>query len=55
MPPEFRDWLIAKKFGWTKEQIDAQPAVWLDWILAIEHEHSEAENRAMKKGNNDAR
>jgi hypothetical protein len=27
--------MIASQFGWTKDQIDQQPAVWLDWMLEI--------------------
>jgi hypothetical protein len=39
-----RDYLLVKHFGWTKEQIDGQPAVWLDWMLAIHAEISGIEN-----------
>jgi hypothetical protein len=35
-PPELREYYLAKKFGWTKQQIDEQPAVWLDWMLQID-------------------
>jgi len=42
--PLLRDYLLVKHFGWTKDQIDAQPAVWLDWMLAIHGEASEIEN-----------
>ena len=54
LPPEFRDWVLASKFGWTKQQIDEQPAVWLDWLLAIEGEKSEAEE-AMERRSRNAR
>ena len=33
---EFRDWQLASKFGWTQQQIQEQPAVWLDWVLHID-------------------
>jgi len=38
--PYWRDYIIAKKFGWTKSQIEEQPAVWLDWLIAIDREVS---------------
>lgn len=43
MRPEFRDYRIARVFGWTRDQIDDQPAVWLDWLLAIDGKWREAE------------
>ena len=33
-PTEYRDYLLAVTFGYTKQQIDDSPAVWLDWMLA---------------------
>ena len=51
LPPVLRDWLLVSKFGWTKQQIEEQPAVWLDWILAIEHEHEMVKNKATERGN----
>jgi hypothetical protein len=39
---EFRDYQLATKFGWTKSEINEQPAVWLDWMLAIDAEVQEA-------------
>lgn len=36
LPPEIRDYQLAKRFGWTFEQIRESPAVWLDWMLAID-------------------
>jgi hypothetical protein len=36
MPAEVRDYQIAKRFGWTHDQIRESPAVWLDWMLAID-------------------
>ena len=50
LPDEFRDWQLAKKFGWTKQQIDEQPAAWLDWILRIDGVAAEAEAKAMSRG-----
>lgn len=41
--PEFRDYLLARTFGWTRHEIDEQPAVWLDWLLAIDGKYREAE------------
>lgn len=51
LPVEFRDWQLATKFGWTKQQIDEQPAVWLDWVLQIDGAAQEAEwKRSNSKG-----
>lgn len=36
MPIEMRDYHLARTFGWTKQQIDEQPAVWLDWMISID-------------------
>jgi hypothetical protein len=41
-----RDYFIVKNFGWTKDQIDEQPAVWLDWMLSIHGIVQEIENNA---------
>lgn len=43
---EFRDYQLAVKFGWTKHEINEQPAVWLDWMLAIDAEVQEARANA---------
>jgi len=43
---EVRDYQLAITFGWTKDQIDAQPAVWLDWMLAIHGKAKEVEANA---------
>lgn len=48
--PEYRDYLIAKKFGYTYEQIQESPAVWLDWLLRIDGAALEAEYKASSKG-----
>jgi len=45
LPEEFRDWQLATKFGWTYEQIQDQPASWLDWLLRIDGAAVEAENK----------
>jgi hypothetical protein len=50
LPDEFRDWRLAKTFGWTKDQIDAQPAVWLDWMLQIDGTAIEAQNKVQQRG-----
>jgi hypothetical protein len=44
MSTYFRDYWLVKHFGWTKAEIDEQPAVWLDWMLAIHSEISAIEN-----------
>jgi hypothetical protein len=41
--PELRDYQLARTFGWTRDEIDDQPAVWLDWLLAIHGKVREAE------------
>ena len=45
IPEELRDWKLAKTFGWTKSEIDEQPAVWLDWLLRIDGAASEVQAR----------
>jgi len=44
-----RDYLLAKKFGYTFDQIQNQPAAWLDWLLAIDGTITEVENKAYKQ------
>ena len=41
--PEFRDYQLASRFGWTFSEINDQPAVWLDWLLAIDEKAQKAE------------
>jgi hypothetical protein len=36
LPKEWRDYLLVSKFGWTKQEIDEQPAIWLDWLISID-------------------
>jgi hypothetical protein len=36
--------LIAKNFGYTYQQIQEQPAAWLDWMLVIDGKYREIEN-----------
>lgn len=36
LPTELRDWQLAKRFGWTFDEIREAPAVWLDWLLRID-------------------
>lgn len=42
LPPEHRVYRLAKTFGWTPLEIDEQPAVTLDWLLAIDDAYAEA-------------
>jgi hypothetical protein len=44
--PEFRDYMLARNFGYTRQEIDDQPAVWLDWLLMIDGKFKEAEAHA---------
>lgn len=34
-PPIFREYKLARLFGWTPDQIEAAPGHWCDWALAI--------------------
>lgn len=43
---EYRDYQLARTFGWTLSEINEQPAVWLDWLLAIHGKVQEAEANA---------
>lgn len=43
LPPEHRDYRLAKTFGWTLLEIDDQPAVGLDWLLAIDDAYQNVE------------
>jgi hypothetical protein len=43
---EFRDYQLAHRFGWTFQQINEQPAVWLDWMLAIDGVIQEVSNES---------
>jgi hypothetical protein len=49
LPPEWRDYMLVKMTGWTKEQIDAQPAAWLDWMLTIDDVVTEVQNRQRRE------
>jgi hypothetical protein len=44
LTPFYRDYLIAKKFGYTFQEIQEQPAAWLDWLLVIDGKVTEIEN-----------
>lgn len=48
--PELRDYQLASVFGWTLAEIDEQPAVWLDWLLAIHAKVREVEANASQSG-----
>ena len=50
LPEEVRDWQLAKTFGWTYQQIQEQPAVWLDWILQVDATATEVQNEKAAKG-----
>lgn len=41
VPEEYREYLLASTFGYTPTEIDEQPAVRLDWLLAC---HGVVEN-----------
>lgn len=43
LPPEHRAYRLAKTFGWTLTEIDEQPAVGLDWLLAIDDAYQKVE------------
>ena len=45
MPGELRDWQLVKRFGMSYEEIRESPAVWLDWMLAIDGTASEIASR----------
>jgi hypothetical protein len=32
---EWQYYLLAKKFGWTPQEVDEQPAYLVDWLIAI--------------------
>jgi hypothetical protein len=38
---------LVKNFGWTKSQIEEQPAVWLDWILSVHGIAMQIENEGV--------
>lgn len=52
IPDEWRDYILATKFGWTKSQIDEQPAVWLDWMINIGSTVESAKAKNANPGNN---
>lgn len=35
-PPAWREYRLAKTFGYTPQQIDDQPAIRLDWLIACD-------------------
>jgi len=41
--------IAAKEFGWTPNELDEQPAVIVDWLVAIATAHSEAEAERIDK------
>ena len=45
---ELRDYFLARTFGYTLQEIDDQPAVWLDWMLAIDGKMREVEADAAR-------
>ncbi len=44
VPEQFRDYQLAKTFGYTPAEIDAAPATRLDWMLACHSTVVQAEN-----------
>lgn len=48
LPAEWRDYLLASKFGWDYEQIQEQPAVWLDWLIMIDSTVEEVKANAIQ-------
>ena len=51
-PPQFRHYVLAKEFGFTLDEIDAQPAARLDWLIACHNtvERVKAEREADTSG-----
>lgn len=49
LPTEVRDWKLLSKFGLSYEQIQEAPAVWLDWMLAIDGVAEEERAKAAHK------
>lgn len=49
LPAYVRDYQIVRRFGWTYQEIQETPAVWLDWLLSIDGVAAEAEEK--KAGN----
>lgn len=45
-------YIAAKEFGWTPLELDEQPAVIVDWIVAIATASSEAESERIEKARN---
>lgn len=43
--------MFADKFGWTPNQVDEQPAILMDWLLAIANASAEAQKEQMEKVN----
>lgn len=35
LPEEYFEFKLARRFGWSKREIDEAPAHWLDWMMAI--------------------
>jgi hypothetical protein len=45
---QYRYFLLAERFGWTPTQVDNEPAVTLDWLLAIGNIVDEVKAEQMK-------
>ena len=49
-PEQFRDYILAKEFGYLPNDIDDQPAARLDWLLAshnvVEKVKADAQRKA---------
>jgi hypothetical protein len=46
---QYRYFLLAERFGWTPSQVDNEPAVMLDWLLAIGNVVDEVKSEQMNK------
>jgi hypothetical protein len=42
---EWQYFLLAERFGWTPTQVDEQPAVLVDWLIAIGNTVDEVKNQ----------
>jgi hypothetical protein len=49
IPQEWNDYKLASKFGWTEDQILAQRAQWIDWLLELMRVEDEVEYERKKR------
>lgn len=50
-PDAWRDYILAKTFGYTPTEIDDQPASRLDWLLACHDTVEQHKAEKMKEAN----